>query len=317
MGRTADQGYTRPLAALLWATAAAFAQPADFRADVKLVRVAVTVKNAAGALVGSLDKDSFRIWDSGVKQEIAVFERSTALPLSIAVLLDASGSTAAQLPVEVAAIKTFLKSLVAAGNPKDSVALYAFNYQTTELAPFTRNLSRLSSGLSRVKGEAGTSLYDALHFAAADLEKRAGRKVIVVVTDGGDTTSTYTFRDALRAAHMAEASVYPILIRPVTNDPGRNVGGENALSSLAFGTGGRVFEAVLEEAALNQSLGALLKELRTQYLLGYYPRNLPPERRAWHEIRVEMLENGEPAPGLRPSARSGYYEDSPARRAER
>jgi Ca-activated chloride channel family protein len=287
----------------------AFAQDASFRVDVNLVRVLATVKDAEGKLVGSLPKDRFRLLDSGVSQDIAVFERSTAVPLSVAVLIDASGSTAKDLAGEVDAVRGFLRALIRGGNEKDAAALYAFNWEVAELSPFTRSLDRLDRGLKRLKGEAGTSLYDALIFALQDLEAREGRKVIVLVTDGGDTTSSHTFRDALRAAHLAEAIVYPILVVPVQTDAGRNIGGENALSSLASGTGGRVFQASLGPA-LDEAFATVLSDLRTQYLLGYYPRALPRDGGPFREIRVEVLDDGRPSARLRVSARSGYYEES-------
>ncbi len=286
----------------------AYAQLPNFRAEVKLVRLLATVTDETGQLVGSLPKEKFRVWDSGQPQEISVFERSTELPLSVAVLLDTSGSTAKDLPLEIASVRRFLRALLREGNSKDAVALYAFNYQTLQLCTFTRRQGRIDNALKALKGEAGTSLYDAIHFAAGDLELREGRKVVVVVTDGGDTTSVKSFRDALKGSYLAEAAIYPILIQPVKNEAGRNIGGENALSSLARGTGGRVYQASLG-AALDRVFEQLLADLRTQYLLGYYPREVPSTH-GFHEVRIEVLENGEPAAKLRVSARSGYYEDS-------
>ncbi len=278
----------------------------QIRVDVRLVRLLASVKDEAGALVGGLEPKQFRIFDSGVEQEIAVFERSTALPLSVSLLIDASGSTAISLTQEVASVKTFLRSLLRDGNPDDAAALYSFNYETIQLAAFTRRQDRLENGLKRLKGEAGTSVYDAIHFAAHDLRTRDGRKVIVIITDGGDTTSSYTFRDALQAAHRAEAVIYPIVVKPISSDAGRNVGGENALTSLAQGTGGRVLEAALGES-LDQAFSTILAELRTQYLLAYYPRNLPAGGPAFHPVRVQV----DAAPRkLQVYTRSGYYGES-------
>lgn len=284
-----------------------------FRVDVKLVRVVATVRDASGELVGSLTPDRFRVWDSGVQQEIAVFERSTAQPLSVAVLIDASGSTAKDLDIEKASLRTFFRSLLREGNPKDACATYSFNWEIRQLAGFTRRESRLSNSLDRLRGEAGTSLYDAIYLAAGDLESREGRKVLVIVTDGGDTTSSIKFREALRASHRSDAVIYPILIQPIKNDAGRNVGGENALSSLAFGTGGKVLNASVGPK-LDEAFREILNDLRTQYLLGYYPRHLPPMSGAFRELRVAILEGGEPSSRLRVSSRSGYYEDAPGSR---
>jgi Ca-activated chloride channel family protein len=125
--------------------------------------------------------------------------------------------------------------------------------------------------------------------------------VVVVVTDGGDTTSVRDFHQALEAAQMADAVIYPVLVVPITNDPGRNTGGEHALTSLAKGTGGRVFEPTLGEA-LDQAFADLLRELRTQYLLGYYPKGVPPGKDRFHRLEVKVGR-----PDLRVLSRSGYY----------
>ncbi len=97
--------------------------------------------------------------------------------------------------------------------------------------------------LKQLKSEGGTSLYDAIYLASRELELRDGRHVMVIVTDGGDTTSVKDFHQALEAAQLADTLLYPVLVVPITNDAGRNVGGENALTTLAAGTGGRVFTA--------------------------------------------------------------------------
>ncbi len=294
---------------LLTAILGLSAQDLTLRVDVRLVRVAATVKDNSGQPVGALRKEDFRVWDSGMPQEIAVFERSTAQPLSVAVLIDASGSTAKDLPAGIGSVRRFLKALMGSGNSDDSASLYSFNYEVVQVTPFTRSASRLDRGLSRLKGEAGTSLYDAIKFAAADLEKRKGTKVMVIVTDGGDTTSGNTFRDAMKSAQLADAILYPVIVIPIQNDAGRNTGGENALSSLAHGTGGRIFHVSLG-AALDKAFSDVLSDLRTQYLLGYYPRNVTRESGPFHELRIQVLDQGEESTRLRVFARNGYYEES-------
>ncbi len=109
------------------------------------------------------------------------------------------------------------------------------------------------------------------------MSNREGRHVLVIVTDGGDTTSKYRYRDAHREAHLADAVVYPIVVVPISNDAGRNVGGENALPQMAKDTGGRTFYPSVG-AQLDQAFADILRDLRTQYLLGYYPRDLPRMR---------------------------------------
>ena len=115
-----------------------------------------------------------------------------------------------------------------------------------------------------------------------------------------DTTSTKDFHAALKAAHIADASIYSILVVPITNDAGRNIGGEHALETLGARTGGRVFAPSLG-AGVDKAFSDILKELRTQYLLGYYPKNVPLTSDPFHKLEIR-------APGdLRVSARNGYY----------
>lgn len=282
--------------------AAALAQQAPvFRADVNLVRVLATVKNQAGELVGALQKDDFGVFDNGARQEISVFERRTELPLSIALLVDTSGSTNKELKYETDSASRFLRALLSEGNPEDAVALYSFNYDVTVQHSFTHNYSSLEARLKTLHGDAGTALYDAIFLTARDLEPRPGRKVIVIVTDGGDTASSKNLKDALEAAQLADAVIYPVVVVPIANDAGRNIGGEHALEFMAEGTGGRPFMPSIG-AELDKAFGDIITELRTQYLLAFYPHNAPLARTPFHKLEVRVNR-----PELRVSARNGYY----------
>ncbi|MEQ1948329.1 MAG: VWA domain-containing protein [Bryobacteraceae bacterium] len=292
------------LAVVLLAGGTAFAQESPvFRVDTRLVRLLVTVKDAAGNLLGSLNPKDFVVADSGVGQEIAVFERQTSQPMSVALLLDVSASTAKDLKYETTSLSKFLQALVGEGNPDDAAALYAFNYQVTLLNSYTRRLARLEDSLRSVKAEAGTAFYDAVYLASRDLRNRDGRHVIIAVTDGGDTASSQKFRDAEAAAHRADAVFYSIVVVPISNPAGRNLGGEHALETLAANTGGRVFHPTIGE--LDGAFAEILRDLRTQYLLGYYPKGVVSGNGAFHTVRVTL-------PGrkdLRISTRTGYYSD--------
>jgi Ca-activated chloride channel family protein len=306
MGRFRYKSALVILAAAL-AGAAVIAR-AQFKVDVKLVRLLVTVKDARGELISSLEKPDFTVYDSGVKQDIAVFEHHTELPLSVSLLIDTSGSTASNLRYETTSLEKFLRALVREGNPQDTVALYAFNDEVTRLNSFTRREQRLVDSLKDLKARAGTSLYDAVHLASRDLNGREGRHVIVAVTDGGDTTSAKKYADAFESAQNADAIIYPILVIPITNDAGRNLGGERALETLAGGTGGRVFQP-MGAAELDEAFTQILRDLRTQYLVGYYPRNLPADVPRFHLVRVELSRKD-----LRATTRTGYYGDVTASR---
>jgi Ca-activated chloride channel family protein len=271
------------------------------KVNVRLVRMLVTVKDAAGQLIGSLNKSDFTVYDNAVKQDIAVFDRETDQPLSVAMLVDTSASTGIELRYELDSVSRFLKVLLGEGNPDDTVALYGFNWQVTLLSSYTRRFSRVDQMLKQLKSEGGTSMYDAIFLASRELEYRNGRHVMVLVTDGGDTTSSKDYHQALEAAQLADAILYPVLVVPITNDAGRNVGGENALTTLAAGTGGRVFTPNLG-AQLDRAFDDILRELRTQYLIGFYPKDVPPTKDRFHTLKVTVQGRS-----LRVSTRTGYY----------
>jgi Ca-activated chloride channel family protein len=274
------------------------------RVDVRLIRVLANVKNEAGGLVGGLDKEDFFVKDNGVPQDISVFERSTQQPLRVAVLLDVSASVIKELKYETEATLKFARTLIGEGNEEDSIALITFNHAVDLVAGFTRRLKRLENALRDLRPGAGTSLYDAIYLASEELEGRDGRKVIILVTDGGDTASFKKFPEALLSAQRAQAAIYPILVTPVLNDPGRNVGGENALQLMAERTGGRVLLPGSFER-LTESFTEILRDLRTQYLLGYYPRGVDGAKEKFHRLDVSVRR-----PSLRVYARTGYYEDT-------
>jgi Ca-activated chloride channel homolog len=278
-------------------------QESVFRTTVNMVNVTTTVKNRAGQPVGSLSKEDFELYDNGVKQEIAGFGRQTEQALSVALLIDASGSTAKELKYESESASKFLSALLTDGTPADRVALYSFNYDVVQ-GPFTRDFAYLERQLKGLKGEAGTALYDAVYFASQALERRDGRKVIVVITDGGDTGSSRDLKQALRQAQLADAVIYPVVVLPIINNAGRNTGGENALTFMAEGTGGRTFFPAIG-AQLDQAFREIIEELRTQYVLSYYPRGVPVTRDPFHKLVIRVNN-----PELRVSARNGYYGES-------
>src|SRR6202034_779946 len=233
--------------------------------------------------------------------KISIFERQTDQPLSVAVLIDNSGSTAKDLKYETESVTRFLRALLREGNPEDAVSLYSFNWEIVRQNGFTRSVPALERSLRALRGEAGTSLYDAILLASRDIEDRRGRKILVIVTDGGDTTSHSDFQRAAEAAQLADAVIYPVLVVPITNEAGRNVGGENALTTFALRTGGRVSAASLG-AALDQSFDQIIRDLRTQYLLAFYPRGVAPTQERFHSLEIALSK-----PELQVKARNGYY----------
>ena len=125
---------------------------------------------------------------------------------------------------------------------------------------------------------------------------------MVIVTDGGDTTSYKHFEDALGAAQRSDVVLYPIVVVPIANDAGRNTGGEHALATLAGATGGRIFYPEGFDR-LDQAFSEILQDLRTQYLLAFYPARVMEKRGLFHPVTVRTHREQ-----LQVRARSGYYE---------
>jgi Ca-activated chloride channel family protein len=278
-------------------------EPPRFSAESNLVRLLVTVRDSAtNQIVTNLDKADFAVADNRVPQTIAVFERNTSVPLSIALLIDTSASTAKDLGYETSSIMKFLRALKEAGNPGDALALYSFNWQIRMEIGFTRNERRAEHALKLLRGEGGTSLYDAVYLVSQDIADREGRHVVIIVTDGGDTTSFKKFDDAVEAAMRSEVIIYPIVVIPIENDAGRNTGGEHALDTMAAATGGKPFYPAGANA-LDRAFLEILRELRTQYLIGYYPQNVPATKERYHRVTVTTRQKN-----LRVSTRTGYYQ---------
>jgi len=299
-----------PFAALLLIAAAAawmFAQEGSLpviRVNVNLVRILATVKTVHGELISTLGKDDFEVFDNGVKQEIAHFERQTDQPLSVALMVDVSGSTAKDLGVEIESGVKFLHALLLEGRPDDRVALYSFDDSVKEEQSFTHNFNLLTTALRRIHGTAGTSLFDAIYLVSHELERRQGRKVMVIVSDGGETTSKWTSHDALKAVQLADAVIYPVVVIPIMSDAGRNTGGENFFKWIAGGTGGRAFFPQLN-GELDRSFSQIIDDLRTEYSIGFYPHDVPLTKDPWHKLDVR-----EKSGKLQVSARNGYYGES-------
>jgi Ca-activated chloride channel homolog len=255
------------LAGLLLIPASAQNDQPTFKVDVKLVNVFVTVTDDQGAPIGNLTKDDFTLKEDGIAQKIAVFSKESELPISIVLAVDTSSSTRKDIRLELEAARKFIHSLI---RPQDSVSLYAFATDVSELTPFTSRLKQVDNAINQVTVGGATSLYDAVYLGSKALISRQGRKVLVLITDGGDTASSIGYKEALRAAQQSEALVYSLIDVPVEASAGRNTGGEHALIQMSSDTGGKYFYAS-NIYQLEKSFEQISDELRTQYLLAYYP----------------------------------------------
>ena len=271
--------------------------------NVKLVSVFASVADSDGKPYAKLRKEDFRIYEDGVEQKIAVFERESELPLSIAMALDTSMSTRKDLPLEIASARKFVHDVL---RPVDSIALYQFATYVSQAVPFTSDERQVDSTLDHLRTGAATALYDAIFLGARDLQRRQGRKVIVLITDGGDTASKADYQEALRAAQISEAIIDSIIMVPIEADAGRDLGGEHALIQLSRDTGGSYYYAT-SLAQLDDAFRQIGDELRTQYLLAYYPESRvgPEFRRIGVEITAEARQNAQRELSVR--HRAGYY----------
>jgi Ca-activated chloride channel family protein len=285
------------------ASAALPAEESDptLKVDVKLVNVFVTVTDAHGAPVANLQKENFVLKEDGQEQKIAIFSRESALPLSIILAVDTSLSTRKDLPLELISARKFAHTIV---RPQDGLALYKFSEEVSELVPFTSDLKRIDAGIDRVRNGSATALYDAIFLGSQALSRRQGRKVMVVITDGGDTVSQVDYKEALRAAQESESIIYSIIIVPIEADAGRDTGGEHALIQISADTGGKYYYAT-SAAQLDVAFQKISDELRTQYLLAYYPSQRYSDSQ-FRQLKVDLTKT--PAGGPYQSHyRAGYY----------
>jgi Ca-activated chloride channel homolog len=271
------------------------------KVDVKLVNVFVTVTDEHGAPVAGLKKENFTLLEDGKPQTISMFDKESALPLSIVVDIDTSLSTRKDLPLELSSARRFAHAIL---RPIDALSLYGFSEIVNEVVPFTSDLKTIDRGIDHVRVGSATALYDALYLGAGALEARKGRKVLVVITDGGDTVSRVDYKQAVRSAQEAEAIVYSIIVVPIEASAGRDIGGEHALIQISDDTGGKYFYAT-SVPQLDDAFRKISDELRTQYLLAYYPSQRFSDS-GFRRIEVKV-DGGAAGSPFTVRHRTGYY----------
>ncbi len=276
-----------------------------FKVNVKLVNVFATVTDTGGAPVSSLKQEDFQVYEDGKLQKIAVFHRESELPLSIVVAIDTSLSTRSDQKLELESARRFAHAIL---RPIDGLSLFQFSEIVDQVTPFTADEKVIDRGINHIHSGAATALYDTLYLGSDALMDRRGRKVMVVITDGGDTVSKTSYQDAVREAQQAEVIVYSIIVVPIENSAGRDIGGEHALIQLSRDTGGKYFYAS-GMAQLDSAFRQISDELRTQYLIAYYPSaRLSDSDYRRIEIKIDPTTKDYPDPaGLQVRNRTGYY----------
>ena len=274
-------------------------QELNLSVDVSLVNVLFTVSDRKGRFVTSLPMEKFRVFDDNKKQVITHFSSETEIPLTIALLIDASGSIENKVDFEQEAAIKFLKSVLR--ERIDRALLISFDLRVNLLQDYTDNIAKLARAAERITVGGGTPLYDAVYLAATEkLARQTGRRIEIVISDGMDTTSRKSLQEALRAAQQNDTTIYCISTNSIRREYAGSDSGNKVLRKLAEETGGRAFfpsrpkdlEAVFKR--LNEELGA-------QYTLAYGPSETLQDG-AFHRIRIETDDRQ-----LKIQARNGYF----------
>jgi VWFA-related protein len=284
--------------------------------NVNLVNLYFSARDKDG-FVTNLRKDDCVVAEDKVPQTIKNFTQEKNLPLTIGILLDTSGSQMHVLPLEQESGATFLRDVL---TPKDEAFLISFDINLNLLADYTNRASDIKRALDRatintgagtgsITGNGtprGTLLFDAVYTAANDkLRQEAGRKILVLLTDGGDQGSQETLKTATEAAQKANAIIYVILIADRAFYGGGfgsiNLADSGArdMDKLATDTGGRMINVGNNGKKLEDAFNQIQDELRTQYLLSYTPTN----KKADGTYRKIDLNCGK----LKVQTRKGYY----------
>ncbi len=276
-----------------------------FHVDVWLVNIFVNVTDQNGSIVGGLTRDDFAVFEDGRPQEISIFERQSEVPLNLTLAIDTSGSVRKDMSEEAAAARRFAHAIL---RQQDQMSVLQFATTVRELTPFTNKLSVIDRGLGELHSDWATALYDAIRQGSESLGGREGRKVLVIVSDGDDTTKSSTYEQALEAALRNEVMIYSLIDVPIEASAGRDTGGEHALITLAEQTGGKHF--YVSDGGLNKAFARVSDDLRTQYLIGYYPHHQVPGTN-FHRLTVTIPRAAADEFNIR--NKTGYYADSPVK----
>ena len=260
-------------------------QRGRIRVNVNLVNVLVSVLDEHNRPAADLPRESFQLFEEGVEQKIDVFEPETQLPLDLALMIDSSLSAHKEILFEEEAAAHFIRQVL---RPGDRLGVFAVDENITQLAAFSDDVGSLQAAVHRMPAGSGTSIYDAILLGATTLARRGEdrRRVIILVTDAGETTSRADFDAARKEAVRSGSLLYTIVIRPVKNESGRNTAGEHALETITDTMGGAMFFPD-EVRELDGIFDRINRELRTQYRLGYYPNPRGPAN-TYRQIEVKV-----------------------------
>ena len=271
-----------------------FVNAPEYLEEVEVERVELYVAAARnGRLVPDLKGEDFRVTVDDRPAEVAGFEVVKQLPIAVVLALDTSESMEEELPESEKAAAAFISSVL---TPKDHAAVVRFDDQPQLLQRFSKDKEVLKSALATLSAEAGTALYDAVVYSLYQFQGQKGRKALVILSDGRDTSSRFDWDQTLEFAKRSGVAIYVVgLAIPI-----REWDVRAKLSQLADETGGRVFH-VDKAAQLGEAYAKIDEELRTQYRIAFAPPGKANGR--WHRVKVEVPGR----PGVEARAASGYY----------
>jgi Ca-activated chloride channel family protein len=278
--------------------------------DSNLVTVISSINTQHGTNPTKLNREDFEILEDGVAQEISEFARDEDIPLRLIMLFDTSSSVKNQLRFERRAAAKFFERLL---RPQDQAALFAVSTDVTIIQDFTNKVSQLTSATKQLQARGATSLYDGVYLAAGYLKLTQGRRIIVIVSDGGDTTSQKKLTEALEQAQASDVVIFNVFTGLLTASQNvRDLAAERAMQTLTLETGGELYSPRMalsgneidEEDSLknlDEAFASLADQVRTQYTLRFYSSNDNRDGK-FRKLTVKVKKRGYAA-----RARSGYY----------
>ncbi len=275
------------------------ATPESLVVHVDLVNVLFTVTDRKGKLVTDLEKQNLKVSEDNRPQKITNFTRETDLPLTIAILIDTSTSIRDRFKFEQQAAIDFLYRTLRP--KKDKALLITFDSAIELVQDYTDNAEVLAKAIRQVRPGGGTKMFDGIYLACQEkLKAEAGRKILILISDGDDNLSLQTLTGTLEMAQKSDVSIYTIS----TNSSGffgiTAPKADKALKRLADETGGRAFFPFKAED-LSESFQDISAELRSQYSVAYRSSN-PARDGSFRSVKIETDRKN-----LRVKARKGYY----------
>src|SRR5262245_45019273 len=273
-----------------------------FSVDVEMVNLTLTVRDASGALVSDLDTDEFTVYEDGHPQRIALFARAVApgnedaLALDLGMLFDTSESMIKELRLAQEAASRFLESI-----PRARDLLTVFFDQDIRVSRYdSEHQQGLMARIFEARGSGNTALYDAITVYVSRVADSTGRKVLVLFSDGEDTTSAISLQELLALIRSSNVTIYAIAFTgSYTVGSNRALSARTFLQHVADLSGGQVY-APRSSKDLPQIYDKILDELKSQYVIGYVPDN-PKRDGKYRKLKVEVKREG-----LKVRARQGY-----------